>query len=89
MHVLDCATFEPGRDPLTDLDVIEAELEQYQTSLSDRPRMVVLNKVDVPEGRDLADIVTPDLEARGYQVFAVSAVSHAGPARSCSTPSRR
>jgi len=78
VHVLDCATFEPGRDPLTDLDVIEGELEKYQTSLSDRPRIVVLNKVDVPEGRDLADIVTPDLEARGYQVFSVSAVSHAG-----------
>ena len=78
VHVLDCATFEPGRDPLSDLDVIEGELEQYKTSLSDRPRLVVLNKTDVPEGRDLADIVTPDLEARGYQVFAVSAVSRAG-----------
>jgi GTP-binding protein len=78
VHVLDCATFEPGRDPLTDLDVIEAELEQYKTSLSDRPRLVVLNKADLPEGHDLADIVTPDLEARGYQVFTVSAVSRLG-----------
>ncbi len=26
VHVIDCATFEPGRDPLTDLDIIEAEL---------------------------------------------------------------
>jgi GTP-binding protein len=78
VHVLDCATFEPGRDPLTDLDVIEAELSQYKTSLLDKPRLVVLNKADLPEGRDLAEIVTPDLEARGYQVFTVSAVSHAG-----------
>jgi GTP-binding protein len=78
VHVLDCATFEPGRDPLTDLDVIEAELEQYKTSLSDRPRLVVLNKADLPEGHDLADIVTPDLQARGYQVFTVSAVSRLG-----------
>jgi len=78
VHVLDCGTFDPGRDPLTDLEVIEAELEQYKTSLSDRPRMVVLNKADLPEGHDLADIVTPDLEARGYQVFTVSAVSRLG-----------
>src|SRR6202451_301632 len=28
-HVLDCATQEPGRDPMTDLDTIEAELEAY------------------------------------------------------------
>jgi GTP-binding protein len=78
VHVLDCGTLEPGRDPLSDLDVIEAELEQYKTSLSDRPRLVVLNKADLPEGHDLADIVTPDLEARGYQVLTVSAVSRLG-----------
>ena len=29
VHVLDCATLEPGRDPMTDLDVIEAELAAY------------------------------------------------------------
>jgi GTP-binding protein len=78
VHVLDCATFEPGRDPVSDLDLIEAELEQYKTSLSDRPRLVVLNKTDLPEARDLAEIVTPDLEARGYQVLSVSAVSREG-----------
>jgi GTP-binding protein len=78
VHVLDCGTLDPGRDPLSDLDAIESELEQYKTSLSDRPRLVVLNKADLPEGHDLADIVTPDLEARGYRVFTVSAVSHLG-----------
>ena len=78
VHVLDCGTLEPDRDPLSDLDAIEAELEQYKTSLSDRPRLVVLNKADLPEGHDLADIVTPDLEARGYQVLTVSAVSRLG-----------
>jgi GTP-binding protein len=40
--------------------------------------LVVLNKVDVPEGRELADLVTPDLEEKGYPVFSVSAVSHEG-----------
>jgi GTP-binding protein len=78
VHVLDCATLEPGRDPSSDLDVIEAELAAYATDLADRPRLVVLNKVDVPEGRELAELVRPDLEDRGYRVFAVSAVSHEG-----------
>jgi GTP-binding protein len=78
VHVLDCATLEPGRDPLSDLDAIESELSQYKTSLMDRPRLVVLNKADLPEGHDLADIVTPDLEARGYRVLTVSAVSRLG-----------
>jgi GTP-binding protein len=77
VHVIDCATLESSRDPLNDLDVIEHELEQYG-GLSDRPRLVVLNKVDLPEGRDLAEIVLPDLHARGYRVFLVSAVSREG-----------
>jgi GTP-binding protein len=77
VHVLDCATLEPGRDPLTDLDVIEAELAAYG-GLADRPRLVALNKADVPEARELAELVRPDLEARGLPVFVVSAVSHEG-----------
>ena len=64
VHVVDCATPDPGRDPLTDLDVIEAELERYG-GLDDRPRLVALNKVDVPEARELAEMVRPELEARG------------------------
>ena len=81
VHVLDCATLEPGRDPLSDLEVIEQELSLYKDDvarLTERPRLVVLNKVDVPEGRELAELVTPDLEARGLRVFAVSAVSREG-----------
>jgi GTP-binding protein len=77
VHVLDCATLEPGRDPISDLDVIEAELAAYG-GLGDRPRVVALNKTDIPDGRDLADIVRADLEARGLAVYEVSAVSHAG-----------
>ena len=77
VHVIDTATMEPGRDPLSDLDVIEGELSKYG-GLEGRPRLVVLNKVDVPDGRDLAEIVLPDLEARGLKVLMVSAASHEG-----------
>jgi GTP-binding protein len=77
VHVLDCATPEPGRDPVSDLDVIERELAAYG-GLAGRPRLVALNKIDVPEARELAEFVRPDLEARGLRVFPVSAVSHEG-----------
>lgn len=77
VHVLDCATLEPGRDPITDLETIERELATYQ-DLSDRQRVVALNKVDVPEARELAELVTPMLRERGLPVFAVSAVSREG-----------
>ncbi len=77
VHVVDLATMEPGRDPVGDLAVIEAELERYG-GLEDRPRLVALNKVDVPDGRDMADLVRQDVAARGWPVFAVSASSHEG-----------
>ena len=83
LHVLDCATLEPGRDPLSDLDVILAELAAYevpegQIPLLDRPQLVALNKVDVPEARELADMVRADIEARGFRVFEISTVSREG-----------
>jgi GTP-binding protein len=83
LHVLDCATLDPGRDPLSDLDVILAELAAYpvpegQTPLLERPQLIALNKIDVPEARELAEFVRPDLEARGYKVFEISTVSHEG-----------
>ena len=85
VHVVDCATLEPGRDPMTDLDVIEAELNAYVPDatlggrpLSERTRIIVLNKADVPDARDLAELVKPELEAKGLEVHIVSAVAHTG-----------
>ena len=77
VHVVDCATMEPGRDPISDIDVIERELASYG-KLADRPRLVALNKIDVPDARDLAHLVEPDLEARGWRVIPVSAATHEG-----------
>ncbi len=87
VHVLDCATLEPDRDPVSDLDALEAELATYagdlgieggRVPLTERERLVVLNKIDVPEARELAELVRPDLEARGLRVFEVSTASHEG-----------
>jgi GTP-binding protein len=85
VHVVDCATLEPGRDPMTDLEVIEDELAAYVPDdalggrpLSERTRVVVLNKADVPEARELAEMVRPMLEERGLEVHIVSAVAHTG-----------
>lgn len=77
VHVLDCATLESDRDPVSDLETIEAELAQYG-GLEDRPRLVALNKVDIPDGEELAEMVRGDLESRGYQVFELSALSRRG-----------
>jgi GTP-binding protein len=77
VHVIDTATMEPGRNPVDDLAVIEQELSRYG-GLEDRPRLIALNKVDVPDGSDLADIVTDDLAVHGIPILKVSAASGAG-----------
>ncbi|WP_068273850.1 GTPase ObgE [Aldersonia kunmingensis] len=86
-HVVDCATLEPGRDPVSDVEALEAELAAYRPALSadtglgdlaDRPRVVILNKVDVPDAEELAEMVASDFSERGWPVFQISAVSREG-----------
>ncbi|HVT22820.1 MAG TPA: GTPase ObgE [Mycobacteriales bacterium] len=83
VHVVDCATIEPGRDPLSDLETIEAELAAYDDlvagGLSGRPRIIALNKIDVPDAAELADLVRSEVGERvSAPVFEVSAASRAG-----------
>ena len=77
VHVIDCATYLPGRDPVTDLDVIEAELKAHG-GLEDRPRLVALNKIDIPDARQVAELASGDLHDRGLQVFPISTRSGEG-----------
>jgi GTP-binding protein len=82
VHVVDCATLDPGRDPVSDVDALERELAAYTPllggELAARHRLVVLNKIDVPDARELADLVRPEFVDRGLPVFAVSTVSTEG-----------
>ncbi len=83
VHVIDCATLDPGRDPISDYEVILAELAAYPvpegaTPLIERPQVAVLNKVDVPEAAELAEFVRAEFEAKGLEVFAVSTATHQG-----------
>jgi len=83
VHVVDCATVEPDRDPISDLAQIEAELSAYDDAvaggLAGRPRIVALNKLDVPDARELADMVSTEVAERfGFPVFEISAATHAG-----------
>ncbi|CAN7528561.1 GTPase ObgE [Mycolicibacterium frederiksbergense] len=88
VHVVDCATMEPGRDPISDIEALEAELAAYQPTLqgdsalgdlADRPRAVVLNKIDVPDARELAEFVRDEVaEKFGWPVLEISTVSRDG-----------
>ena len=77
VHVVDTASIEPGRNPVDDLNIIEGELARHG-GLEDRPRLVALNKIDVPDGRDIADITIDEIRERGWRVFPISAASGEG-----------
>ncbi|MEW5810134.1 MAG: GTPase ObgE [Actinomycetota bacterium] len=88
VHVVDCATLEPNRDPISDIEALEAEIAAYTPTLqgdstlgdlAERPRAVVLNKIDVPDARELADFVSDEIaEKFGWPVFEVSTVAREG-----------
>ena len=88
VHVVDCATLEPGRDPVSDIEALEAEIAAYTPTLqgdsmlgdlAERPRAVVLNKIDVPEARELAEFVRDDIaEKFGWPIYEVSTVTREG-----------
>ena len=77
VHVLDCGTLETDRNPVIDLEIIEEELSLYG-GLEDRVRIVALNKIDLPDGSAMADIVEQALRDKGYDVYLVSAASREG-----------
>jgi GTPase len=81
VHVVDMATMEPGRDPETDIEALEHELAEYggdELDLVGRLRIAVLNKIDVPDARELVDLVRGALEKRGLDVYPISAVTGEG-----------
>ena len=71
VHVIDLGTYEPGRDPVADLEIIEAELTAHG-GLEDRVRLIALNKVDLPDAHELAEIAKPELERLGHPIFVIS-----------------
>ncbi len=77
VHVVDTATLEPDRDPAADIDALEAELAAYG-GLEDRPRLIALNKIDIPDGQTMAEMARPELEKYGWPIFEISAATRAG-----------
>lgn len=87
VHVVDMAVLDTERNPVADINAIEKELGLYKSDLDKlggyipldkRPRVIALNKIDVPDAKELADIVRSDVEQFGWPIIEVSAVSRTG-----------
>jgi GTP-binding protein len=76
LHILDGAS--PEREPWQDFLAINQELREYDEQLAERPQIVVLNKLDLPEAQEQWPELKARAESAGYPAFAISAVAHQG-----------
>lgn len=79
VHMVDAASVE-GRNPIEDINKINAELEAYNPELMKRPQIIAANKIDVIfEGdENPVDKLKAEFEPKGIKVFGISAVSGKG-----------
>ncbi|MDO4323533.1 MAG: GTPase ObgE [Lachnospiraceae bacterium] len=79
IHIVDAASVE-GRDPVEDIQKINAELEAYNADLAKRPQVIAANKIDAiyTEDEDPVQRLRDVFEPQGIPVFAISAVSGQG-----------
>lgn len=78
VHVLDASGGLEGRDPIQDFETVNAELHAYEEDLLVKPMLVALNKADIPEAQRNLELLTTQLQDRGYSVFPISAVTGEG-----------
>jgi GTP-binding protein len=78
IHIVE-ATFTtgPDRSPFEDFGVINRELAQYAPELADKPQIVVLNKCDAIDPKDIPEIRS-EFAAQGIELYAMSAATGAG-----------
>lgn len=80
IHMVDAASTE-GRDPISDIKIINEELRNYNPKLAELPQVIGANKCDVFYGTEEETVITllkEEFEPQGIKVFPISAVSGAG-----------
>lgn len=79
IHMVDAASVE-GRNPIEDINTINAELEAYNPELLERPQVIAANKIDAIYDGDesFVDLIRAEFEPKGIKVFPISAVSGKG-----------
>lgn len=76
VHVIDMAATE-GRDPFEDYLTINKELKEYNLRLTERPQIIVANKMDMPGAEENLETFKQQLE-EDYPIFPISAITRKG-----------
>ena len=77
VHVIDLSSLT-GREPLQDFQTINAELEQYEPTLLQRPQIVAANKLDVLDDDSRLSTLRAFCEQEGMACYPISAVTGEG-----------
>jgi len=72
VHMLDGA----GEDPIGDFHQINSELALFDDRLAQKPQIVVLNKMDLPQAQERWPAIQAELVRLGYDPMAISAATH-------------
>jgi GTP-binding protein len=80
LHIVDLAPFEDTVDPVKEAKAIVKELKKYDESLYDKPRWLVLNKLDVVPEEERKKRVKDFVKRFGWKgpVFEISALTREG-----------
>jgi GTP-binding protein len=62
-------------DPLSDFTQINSELALFDPELSEKPQIVVINKIDLPQVQDRLPQIQKELRKFGYTALAMSALT--------------
>lgn len=78
LHLVDAQPVD-GSDPVENAKVIEKELQEYAHDLYEKPRWLVVNKVDLLEGgeqeaQELIERISNSLETKPERTFIISAL---------------
>jgi len=77
VHLLD-ATAGNGRTPLRDYEALNRELRLFDPRLAERPQIVAINKIDLPDVRRRLKTIAAPFKRRGLELFAISAATGEG-----------
>jgi GTPase len=77
IHVIDAAGVD-ARDPLEDYQKINEELRLYRPELAERPQIVALNKLDLPDAQANIERLRSQINLPDSELFVISAATREG-----------
>ena len=82
LHIIDMAPFDPEADPTSEAKALVEELRKYDEALYNKPRWIVLNKIDLLPEEEQDDKINQIVDAlqlgEDEQVFVISAATREG-----------